>query len=293
MLPSDALPRVCVDSLALAHGVRPGKRQAFLERAKASASHCGAELIWPVLVDGRLVADLEPEALNKLCCRSDFGKIGTAGFGLANVRSLTGGLTAAASLAAGDMLGADIVVTGGLGGIHRGRAYDHSADLHALATSRLPLICSGFKPFIDAAASVAALDAASVPILHADDGGWPCLYANDPSLHLGDKVDGIDEMAGALIAQQQLVPCCRSGLCVLSVPPVAALPLIDVEQSCAAAIQAANLAMVQGGALTPWLIKSMRRSLGEALDVANEAALMNNIVAASALAVKLAAANVH
>ena len=289
----NSVPRVCVDTLALAHGVRSGVRQSFLEEANVAAKRCGTELIWPVLMDGFLVTDLDAEAFDRLCQRSDFRKIGAAGVGLANVRSLTGGLTAAASLAVGEMLGADVVVTGGLGGIHRGRLNDQSADLYALSVSRLPLVCSGFKPFIDAEASIAVLDASSVPIFHCDDGGWPCLYANDPNLCFGEKVDSIEEVAAALNGQQQLARSCRSCLCVLSVPQDAALSSIEVEACCSSVMEKACLDSVLGSDLTPWLIKAMRQLLGKSLDIANEAALMNNIVASAVLANKLVSTEIH
>ena len=290
---SDALmsatPCVCVDTLALAHGVRPDARQTFLEQADAAAKACGAQLIWPVLVDGALAAKLSAAEFDAVCRRSDFGKIGTARLGLAQVRSLTGGLTAAATLAVGSILAADAVVTGGLGGIHRGRLNDLSADLHAVSRSRLPLVCSGFKPFIDAGASIAVLEAASVPIFHIDQGGWPCLYANDPGQRFGEKLRDGNEMAGALAAQARLAHGDLGSLCVMSVPEHAALSLTEVETCCAAAIEAASVIEVQGSALTPWLVKAMRDALGVGLDLANEAALMKNIIAASKLAVRLAA----
>jgi pseudouridine-5'-phosphate glycosidase len=276
-----------VDTLALAHGVRPEKRRAFLERAGAAANRHGTELIWPVLIDGRLVAKLEPAAFDLLCLRGDFTKIGVSGFGLASVRTRTGGLTAAASLAAGEIFGAEIVVTGGLGGIYRDGINAQSADLYALAVARLPLVCSGFKPFIDPAASIAVLESTSVPIFHFNNGGWPCLYANDPDLYFGELIGNVDEMAAALAAQQQLVRGGGRGLCVLSVPKDAALSWAEVELRCSEAIKAAKLAKVQGSALTPWLLKAMRQSQGRALDVANEAALLNNIATAAALASRL------
>lgn len=277
-------PRVCIDTLALAHGVRPEIRRTFLDQVLVFAKQSGTAVIWPVFVDGEFIPDLDPENLDSVCRRADFGKISAAGLGLASVQSRTGGLTTAACMIVAGAHDADVVVTGGLGGVHRGRREDQSADLHALAVYPIPLLCAGFKPFIDTAASVAVLESMMVPIWQLSDNGWPCLYANTSGIAFGDAVENLEEVAAAIIAQRRLRPDGAAGLCVLGVPGDAALPSGDVASACEAAIMQADIHRICGNALTPWLVKEMRRSLGAKLDLASEAALMNNIVAGIAAA---------
>lgn len=241
-------------------------------------------VIWPIFLEGNFISNLSPEAFDTACRRPDFGKIPASSMGMASLRSRTGGLTAAACLAVAEALKADVVVTGGLGGVHQGRPHDHSADLHALAASRIPLLCCGFKPFIDYAASLAVLESMMVPVWHRNDQGWPCLYANANGLSFGEPVEDLREMAAAIAAQRKFRPGGAAGLCVLAVPGTGALQADEVELSCSAAIEQAEEKGVCGNALTPWLIDAMRMSLGAKFDLASEAALMNNIVAGIALA---------
>ena len=88
-----------------------------------------------------------------------------------------GGTTVAATAWAAARAGIDVFATGGIGGVHRGAAetFDISADLQALATSPVAVVCTGAKLILDLPKTVEALESLIAGIVNV--GPFPVPFA--------------------------------------------------------------------------------------------------------------------
>lgn len=85
---------------------------------------------------------------------------------------MNGGTTIAGTMALAKMALIDVLATGGLGGVHRGGqdSFDISADLTELGRTRIAVISSGCKSFLDIPRTLEYLETQGVPVATFADG---------------------------------------------------------------------------------------------------------------------------
>ena len=116
-------------------------------------------------------------------------------------RSTEKGLSAATTVAAtahiAHSVGFTFFATGGLGGVHRGasQTWDESADLSALATTPVLVVCAGAKSILDIPATLERLETLSVPILGFGTNRFPGFYLTDSGYPLEYRVDTVTDVA--------------------------------------------------------------------------------------------------
>ena len=72
--------------------------------------------------------------------------------------------------------GVRFMATGGIGGVHRGRPDDQSADLFELARSPVAVVCAGPKVILDVPATLERLESLCVPVLGYGCDECPAFY---------------------------------------------------------------------------------------------------------------------
>ena len=79
------------------------------------------------------------------------------------------------------MVGIRFLGTGGIGGVHRGYPSppDVSADLVALVTARVLVVCSGAKSLLDIPATTEHLETLGIPVLGYRTDTMPALLLRD------------------------------------------------------------------------------------------------------------------
>ena len=87
-------------------------------------------------------------------------------------RRLSGGTTISATALLAEMAGIGIFATGGLGGVHRGweSTMDISADLTELGRTKVVVVSSGCKGFLDVPATLEYLETQGVGVMTFADG---------------------------------------------------------------------------------------------------------------------------
>jgi len=172
---------------------------------------------------------------------------------VAVARRWDGGTTVSATLYLAHRVGIRVLATGGIGGVHRGKGWDLSADLFALAGIPLVVVCSGAKAILDLPATLEWLETSGVPVIGYGTDEFPAFYSRSSGLPLEERVDTPQEVAEIARARDEL-GLSTAILVTVPVPEGDEVPRSLVEEALAKALEMAEVQDVRGAALTPFLL---------------------------------------
>ena len=262
----DALRRggavVALESTLIAHGLpRPDNLDAArsLERIVREAGAVPATI---AVLGGVAHVGLDEAALRRVA-GDDLRKLAARDLPLAMASNADGATTVSATAALAAQAGIRVFATGGLGGVHREAAqtWDESADLPALATTPVAVVCSGVKSILDIPATLERLETLGVPVLGYGTTRFPGFYLADSGHELDWSAGTPEEVAAVLRVQDAQGR--GAGLVVAN--PVPADEQLDpalhdrVLDEGFAALAAAG---VRGKAVTPFLLEWMHEHTG-------------------------------
>lgn len=198
-------PVVALESTLLAHGLpAPANREAADELESIVRAEDAVPATVAVL-DGVAHVGLTAEQLDRVCAEP-MVKLSVRDLGVAVGLRRDGATTVAATAALAAAAGVAVFATGGLGGVHRGatETWDVSADLAALATTPVLVVCSGVKSILDVAATLEVLESQSVPVLGYDTDAFPGFYRRDAGVPVPWRVDTPAQAAAVWLAHRAL-----------------------------------------------------------------------------------------
>ena len=281
---------VALESTVIAHGLPRPKNLETARLLERDVRDAGAVPAMICLADGVLVIGAGDTLLARLANEDGVAKVSTRDLApfLSSVEAdRLGATTVAATVEIAAQAGIEVFATGGIGGVHRGadRTMDVSADLRAIATHPVVVVCAGAKLVLDLAKTLEALETLGVPVIGYGTDDLPAFYVRASGLKLPYRVEG--PVAAARIARVQLDRGSGMVVCV-PIPEASALPRAEMEREIDAALGAADRAGVRGSDVTPFLLAQLgEASSGRTLE-ANIALLRNNARAAAAIATALA-----
>ena len=270
---NEILPAHVALAMAMEHTVREG----------------GATPATCAVIDGELVIGLSAQELESLAAHQSPLKLSARDLAGAINSAATGGLTVAATLCACAAAEIRVFATGGIGGVHRGwnHSLDISADLAALARSRVITVCAGAKSILDLPATLEALDSLGVPVIGIHTQHFPCfLSPPDATLSLTSSVNNATDLAA--IARTHWALGHHSGvLGVQACPAAHAIARDEFEMWYDATEVAARTQGVKGPDVTPFLLSHLAQlSSGKTLR-ANVALLLHNARTAAIISTKM------
>jgi len=288
------LPIVVLESTVVSHGGLPYPQNLELARAMEQAVRSeGAEPATIAVMQGRACVGLSDEQLRVLAQSPNVDKLSKRDVaGALALRKLGSTTVASTCLIASLALGPCVFATGGLGGVHRGAfsgaspTLDVSADLAAVAESKVAVVCSGVKSILDVRHTLEVLETLSVPVLTLGTSRFPTFFSAAPAASADGeesplRVDSADEAAAVFAAHLEL----GLGGLVLAVPPPD--PLADAEALIARAVNemaSAPRAETEGKKATPWLLKRVAQLSGGQSRTSNVSLLLNNARVAARVA---------
>jgi pseudouridine-5'-phosphate glycosidase len=226
------------------------------------------------VIDGKVCVGLAASDLERVAAGAV--KVSSRDLGPAIVGGKVGATTVAATMRAAAMAGIRFFATGGIGGVHRGRPEDQSADLVELGRTAVAVFCAGAKIILDLPFTIERLESLSVPVLGYGTDEFPAFYTAHSGCRVSARVDGPEDAARMLRAAWDTG---TRGI-VVAVPPPAELE--GAEEMAQRA--ARELAGVAGSELTPRLLARMAElSGGKSLDL-NVALVVNNARVAAQVA---------
>jgi pseudouridine-5'-phosphate glycosidase len=236
------------------------------------------------ILDGKMVIGLNEDQLATLADpQTVVRKISQRDIGVALATDLNGGTTVGASIVAATKAGLRVFATGGIGGVHREPPFDVSADLIALHSVPMIVVCSGAKSILNLPATLEVLESYGIPVLGYQTDEFPAFYAGSSGLKVTARVDSVKVIAE--IAREQWLSGLRNSILVVQPPPAdSAMRAEEMEEIIAQAVAMATQNNIQGSNLTPYLLNKVNElSQGQSMK-ANLALLKNNARLAAQIA---------
>jgi pseudouridylate synthase len=271
-------PVVALETAIVSHGLPVPRNLEVARRCESEVRKRGAVPATVAVLDGALRVGLTSEQLERLAePGAAVLKLSSRDLGPAIAGGADGATTVAATLRAAALAGIRFMATGGIGGVHRGRSEDESADLFELTRSPVAVFCSGVKMILDVPATLERLESLAVPVLGYGCEEFPAFYTAHSGLAAPASVDGAPAAARALAAAWGTGSC---GAVVAIPPPEELLGAAGiVEQALAEAGE-----IVGPGATPALLARVAELSGGRSVDV-NVRLVINNAAVAAECAV--------
>ena len=272
---------VALETTLISHGLPwPQNLATALQMAEAVRGEGVVPAVIGVL-DGRLRVGLDDREIERFAKQPAILKCSSRDLPLAMAGGGTGATTVAATVEVAALAGIRWMATGGIGGVHRDaeRTGDVSADLAAIARSRVVVVCSGAKVILDLPRTLEWLETIGVPVLGWQTGELPGFYTAETGLTV-PKIADLPALRRYLTAWQELG--FRSGVVLAAAPPPSsAMSGPEVEALVAAAEAAVPIAERSGKAATPALLAAMAHlSAGATVELNRELIVANARLAA-------------
>lgn len=279
-------PVVALESALITHGLpRPLNLEVAREMEEAVRQE-GAVPATVAVLDGRPWVGLSPEQMERLASEPSPAKISLRDLPVAVARGATGGTTVAATMHLAYRAGLRVFATGGIGGVHRGHPEDVSADLPALASIPMVVVCAGAKAILDLPRTLEMLETLGVPVVGYRTDTFPAFTSPTSGLPLSLRADSPEEVAAMARARDALG--LRAALLVaVPVPEDAAIPWKEAEAEIEAAVAEAEREGIRGPALTPYLLSRLAQQTDGRSLRANRALLVQNARIAACIADRL------
>ena len=276
-------PLVALESALISHGLPHPQNLETARALEQAVREQGAVPATIAVIEGRIRVGLTEGELERLATGKDIRKVSRRDLPIAVAQQMDGATTVAATMYVAALAGIEVVATGGIGGVHRARPSDISADLPELARTRVAVVCSGAKSILDLPLTLEWLETYGVPILGYRTDEFPAFYSRKSGLSVDIRVDTPQEAARIIRAKWALG--LEGGVLVtVPVPEEAELPRQLAERAIERALAAAEEQGVKGKVLTPFLLGQIARITEGRSLAANIALLKNNAVVAAQIA---------
>ncbi|WP_290997973.1 pseudouridine-5'-phosphate glycosidase [Hoeflea sp.] len=289
---SEGRPVVALESTIITHGMPwPGNRDMALE-VEAVIRASGAVPATIAVIEGRLHAGLDADAITALAQAKNVMKLSRADLAFALAERRTGATTVAATMMAAHMAGIHVFATGGIGGVHRGAetSFDISADLDELARTPVIVVSAGAKAILDIPKTLEALETRGVPVVAFGQDEMPAFWSRSSGLGAPLRLDAAEAIARFEVTRRALGH--HGGMLIANpVPEDDEIPATVMHGHIEAALKLASDKGIEGKAVTPFLLGEILRLTDGASLKTNIALVLNNARLAARIAVALAASD--
>jgi pseudouridine-5'-phosphate glycosidase len=280
-----SLSIVALESTVLTHGLpRPQNLQLAYDMEHAVREE-GATPATIAFLDGYLHIGLSESEIDRLANERDVYKVGPRDFATVISQQACGGTTVAGTMFACKHANEHIKVfaTGGIGGVHRESGFDISADLQALATIPMIVVCAGAKAILDLPATLEYLETMSVPVIGYGTDEFPAFYARGSGLEVSLRLDNAKDIVE--FARAHWSTGMQSAVLVANpVPGADAILRSEMDPIIDQASREAQDKGIHGQKLTPFLLQRINDLTKGRSMRANLSLLLNNARLAAQIA---------
>ncbi len=280
-------PVVALESTLISHGLPRPDNLTIARDIEATVRRHGAQPATIGIIDGRLIIGLDDAELKHLASNDDVVKVSLRDVSSAVGLRRDGGTTVASTALAAAKVGIKVFATGGLGGVHRGalKSRDESADLTALASAPITIVCSGVKSILDVAATLERLETLSIDLVGYRTDRFPGFYLTDSGHAVPWRVDSPDQVAELMRVRTELDMSTSALIVANPLPEDAQLDPELHERILTEALAAADRAGVTGKDVTPYLLAHFHQATAGQSMEANVAIILGNAALAADIAV--------
>jgi pseudouridylate synthase len=276
-------PIVALESTVIAHGLPRPQNLELARKLEQIVRSAGAVPATIAILEGEFQVGLTEEQVRFIAENDNIKKVSIRDLPIALAQNWNGATTVASTSWIALRAGIKVFATGGIGGVHRGPLPDISADLPALATTPIIVVCSGAKIVLDLAATREWLETNGITVVGYGCDEMPAFYSPASGLPVDVSVSGPSEVAKLFRAQEDL-GLDRALLVTVPVPTEFAVPAAELKRTLDAALKQADEQGVSGRQLTPFLLSRMAETSQGATLHANIALLENNARVAATIA---------
>jgi len=276
-------PVVALESAVITHGLPRPVNIELAHRVEAEIISAGASPATVALLSGQVHFGISREELERLAIETKMCKISRRDLGVVSAKSRSGGTTVAATMYVSYAAGVQVLATGGIGGVHRGKTGDVSADLLELARTPVAVVCSGAKAILDLPRTLEWLETAGVPVIGWKTDEFPAFFSRGSGLPVSTRADMAAEVA-AILRSHWGMGLGSGALICIPCPENFSVPNEIVEKALVQSEAEAQASGITGQDLTPFLLSRLADLTGGATLQANLALLPNNACVAAAIA---------
>jgi len=274
---------VALESTVLTHGLPRPQNLKLAHDMERAVREEGAIPATIGFLDGQLHIGLNDAELERLANETNVLKIGPRDFATVTAKNLCGGTTVAGTMLACKHAGIKVFATGGIGGVHRDAPFDISADLQALATIPMIVVCAGAKAILDLPATLEYLETMSVPVLGYGTDEFPAFYSRESGLKVSARCDSPGEIVE--FARAHWEAGLQSAVLVANpIPEAEAIPKSQMEPYIEQANREAYEQGIHGKEVTPFLLQRINELTGGKSMQVNLDLLLNNARLAAQIA---------
>ena len=274
-------PIVALESTIISHGLPRPSNLNVAREVEAIVREHGATPATIAILDGVVHIGLTDDQLVAIANRDDISKASSRDIAVLVASQKSAATTVAATAHLAAQAGIKVFATGGLGGVHRGanESFDESADLTALSTLDITVVCAGVKSILDVGATLERLETLAIGLVGYQTNAFPGFYLTDSGFTIEHRVDSAAEIA-AVIKARELVGTNNAALLVAN-PVVKEMNRAKHDQILATGLAKAEAAHIIGKDVTPFLLEHFHTtSQGESLSVNIEIIKSNSALAA-------------
>lgn len=284
---------VALESTVFCHGLPAPTNLEVAFALERVVRKAGAEPRTIGIVDGEPIAGLTEEQIRMLASDAQVQKVSLRDLPVVVARRRNGATTVATTMWIAHRSGIRVFSTGGIGGVHRtvspstAGTFDISADLEALATLPMVVVCSGAKSILDLPATREVLETKGVTVVGYQTDEMPAFFSPTSGLPVDARCDTPADVADVARARRELgLP--GAVLVTVPVPKEAGIPNAELEPVIETALRDAEKKRLQHAEVTPFLLARVSQLTGQRSLRANVALLENNARIAAEIAVALA-----
>lgn len=279
-------PVVALESTVIAHGLPFPQNIETAYKLERIIRENGATPATIAIFDGEICVGLNDAQIESLATATDVRKVSVRDLPLVIAGKRNGATTVATTSLIADLAGIRVFSTGGIGGVHRGGAYDVSADLPVLANTPILVVCSGAKSVLDLPATREWLETYGVVVL-----GWGCdelpaFYSRSSGLAIDGRVE-TDRGAAAVLKARDELGLRSAVVLAVPVPEHAAIDADELEAMLEKAMALAEKSSISGKEITPFLLSQLSEISGGKTLAANIALLENNARVAAEVSLRI------
>jgi pseudouridine-5'-phosphate glycosidase len=280
---TDKKPIVALESTVIVHGLPFPNNLETAFRLEKIVREDGATPATVAVFDGEFHVGLNENQIERLAADKTIRKISRRDLPFVVAHQLNCATTVATTAFIAHSAGIKVFATGGIGGMHRGFAWDVSADLPELANTPIVVVCSGAKIVLDLPATREWLETHGVCVLGFGCDELPAFYSRTSGVFVDERVETAAEVAE--IARGRDALNLRSAiLLTVPVPPKFEIEREELEKILGESLKIADAQKISGKEITPFLLRQMsEKSAGKTL-AANIALLENNAKIAAQVA---------
>ncbi|MCC6298201.1 MAG: pseudouridine-5'-phosphate glycosidase [Anaerolineales bacterium] len=277
------LPIVALESTVITHGLPRPQNLELARNMERAVREEGATPATIAFLDGELHIGLNENQLERLANEKEPYKVGPRDFATVITEEACGGTTVAGTMLACKHADIKVFATGGIGGVHRESSFDISADLQALATIPMIVVCAGAKAILDLPATLEYLETMNVPVVGYGTEDFPAFFSRESGLEVSATIETPEDIVE--FAKAHWGARLQSAVLVANpVPAGEAISKSEMEPLIEKASKEAKEKGIHGKEVTPFLLQRINELTKGKSMRANLALLLNNARLAAQIA---------